>query len=221
MGVSSGVVPTKKLRLDETSSDLDRNALLGGYAISVVQHYSTLAAGQGTPLEWTATFGHDSENTRYGTDIHLVHGTEVVEGTGHETALLGGYAMPAVEHYSALDAGQGRTPSLEWTATFGHDNEDTRYGTDAHLVHGTEVVEVTGHGTDLQTALLGGHAMPAVEHYSILVAGQGILWNGLLLLNMIVKGTRYETDTDLVHGIDDVEETGHGTDLVGETDLVG
>ncbi|WMV34449.1 hypothetical protein MTR67_027834 [Solanum verrucosum] len=87
---SSGVVPKKKLRLGETSSDLDRTALLGGYDILVVQHYSTLAAGQGTPfLEWTATFEHDSEGTRYGTDAHLVHGTKVVEGTGHGTDLVG------------------------------------------------------------------------------------------------------------------------------------
>ncbi|KAH0660068.1 hypothetical protein KY289_028816 [Solanum tuberosum] len=134
---SSGVVLTKKLRL--------------GYVIPAVQHYSTLAAGQGTPsLEWTASFGHDSEGTRYGTDAHLVHGTEVVEGTGHgtelvggtdlQTALLGGYVMPVVEHYSTLVVGQGIL-SLEWTATFGHNSEGTRYGTD--------VVEGTGHGTDL------------------------------------------------------------------------
>ncbi|XP_049372997.1 uncharacterized protein LOC125837971 [Solanum verrucosum] len=113
---SSGVVPTKKLRLDETSSDLDRISLLGGYAIHVVQHYSTLTAGQKTPsLEWTAIFGHDSEDCPFGR------------------------ILPVVEHYSTLAAGQGIS-SLEWTATFRHDSEGTRYETDTDLVHGIDAV---------------------------------------------------------------------------------
>ncbi|KAH0658706.1 hypothetical protein KY285_027248 [Solanum tuberosum] len=60
----------------------------------VVEHYSTLAARQEIPsLEWTATFEHDSEGTRYGTDNDLVHGTDVVEGTGHGTDLVGGTGL--------------------------------------------------------------------------------------------------------------------------------
>ncbi|KAH0658513.1 hypothetical protein KY289_027261 [Solanum tuberosum] len=150
------------LRLGETSSGLDRTALLGGYFMSAIEHYSTLIAGQETPLEWTATFRHDSEDTRYETYVDLVHMTDVVEGTGHVTdivgeidlqiSLLGGYIMPDI-------------------VIFGHDSEGTRYETDD--------VKKTGHepdlvgGPDLRTIILEGYVMPAVEHYSTSVAGQG------------------------------------------------
>uniref|UniRef100_M1A8M3 Uncharacterized protein n=1 Tax=Solanum tuberosum TaxID=4113 RepID=M1A8M3_SOLTU len=138
------------LRLGETSSGLDRIALLGGYFMSAIEHYSTLTAGQGTPsLEWTATFRHESEGTRYKTYDDLVHATD-----------------------STLVVGQG-IPSLKWTAIFGHDSEGTRYETDD--------VEGTGHETDLvrgpnyRTVILEGYVMPVVEHYSTLAAGQGTL----------------------------------------------
>ncbi|WMV34447.1 hypothetical protein MTR67_027832 [Solanum verrucosum] len=97
------------LRLGETSSGLNRTALLGGYFMSAIEHYSTLTAEQETPsLEWTATFRHDSEGTRFETYVDLVHATDVVEGTGHVTdlvgeidlriAFLGGYIMLVVVH---------------------------------------------------------------------------------------------------------------------------
>ncbi|KAH0749026.1 hypothetical protein KY290_028258 [Solanum tuberosum] len=79
-----------------------------------------------------------------GLDMGLI----LLEGLIFRLPFWEGYDMPVIEHYSTLAARQG-TPSLEWTATFEHDSERTRYGTDTDLVHGTDVVKETGHGTDL------------------------------------------------------------------------
>ncbi|WMV34452.1 hypothetical protein MTR67_027837 [Solanum verrucosum] len=60
-----------------------------GRILPVVEHYSTLAAGQGiSSLEWTATFRHDSEGTRYETDTDLVHGIDAVGWTEPVEGLL-------------------------------------------------------------------------------------------------------------------------------------